>query len=201
MSSKAEKKTARLLAMLCERNTFHFSSFENKKTSNVLTTGAGSGGVRGQITASKRDLQLLQLLTDVRKCCKKQHFTFLTFNSVLNFPSIHLVNSCELQEAVCSSSTFFNMYKFDAIAPSVGRKGVLQGWGDLTFHPVRDEFLSLLGGAPGEPVVSEQSRHLVGVHQLPWHEGQRAKRHLFRCNRRGDDQCGWRNEGYGRKVC
>lgn len=73
--------------------------------------------------------------------------------------------------------------------------------GDLTFHPVRDELLSLLGGAPGEPVVSEQSRHLVGVHQLPWHEGQRAKRHLFRCNRRGGDQCKWRNEGYGRKVC
>lgn len=42
-----------------------------------------------------------------------------------------------------------------------------------------DEFLSLFGGALSEPVVSEQSSHLVGVHQLPRHEGQRAKRHLF----------------------
>lgn len=62
-----------------------------------------------------------------------------------------------------------------------------RGGGELTFHPVRYEFLSLLGGAPGEPVVTEQSRHLVGVHQLPWHEGQRAKRHLFRVRGRKEE--------------
>lgn len=113
MSSKAEKKNARRLAMHCERKYIpFFFSFENNKTSNVLTTGAGSGGVRGQITAGKRDLQLLRPLTAVGKCGKKQHFTFLTFNSELNFPNIHLVNSCELQEAVCSSSTFFFFFKY-----------------------------------------------------------------------------------------
>lgn len=49
----------------------------------------------------------------------------------------------------------------------------------LTFHPVADKFLRLLGGAFGEPVVTEQRRDLVGVHQLTGHEGQRAERHLF----------------------
>lgn len=42
-----------------------------------------------------------------------------------------------------------------------------------------DNFLRLLGGALGEPVVTEQRRDLVGVHQLTGHEGQRAERHLF----------------------
>lgn len=49
----------------------------------------------------------------------------------------------------------------------------------LTFHSVGDNFLSLLGRALSEPVVTEQRCDLVGVHQLPRHEGQRAKRHLF----------------------
>lgn len=49
----------------------------------------------------------------------------------------------------------------------------------LTAHPVSDDFSSLLGGALGEPVVAQQHRHLVGVHELPGHEGQGAKRHLL----------------------
>lgn len=48
----------------------------------------------------------------------------------------------------------------------------------LTFHPVIDNFLRLLGGALGEPVVTEQRCDLIGVHQLPRHEGQVAKRYL-----------------------
>ena len=51
-----------------------------------------------------------------------------------------------------------------------------------------DNFLSLLGGALGEPVVTEQYRDLVCVHQLPRHEGQRAKRHLFIAQRMEKEQ-------------
>lgn len=42
-----------------------------------------------------------------------------------------------------------------------------------------DNFLSLLGGALREPVVTQQRCDLIGVHQLPRHEGQRAEWHLF----------------------
>lgn len=76
-----------------------------------------------------------------------------------------------------------------AAAPSAGGRGaVLSRYFEnkqclfknrLTFHPVIHNFLSLLGGALGEPVVAEQRCDLVGVHQLPRHEGQRAKGHLF----------------------
>lgn len=49
----------------------------------------------------------------------------------------------------------------------------------LTSHPVIDYFLSLLGRTLREPVVTEQNCDLVCVHQLPRHEGQRTKGHLF----------------------
>lgn len=49
-------------------------------------------------------------------------------------------------------------------------------------------FLSLLGRALGEPVVAEQRRDLVGVHQLPRHEGQGTKRHLFVAQRAEKEQ-------------
>lgn len=49
----------------------------------------------------------------------------------------------------------------------------------LTFHPVIDDFLSLFGRTLSEPVVTQQHCDLVGVHQLPRDEGQRAKWHLF----------------------
>lgn len=48
----------------------------------------------------------------------------------------------------------------------------------LTFHPVSDDFLGLLGRALSKPVVSEQYCELISVHQLPRHKGQRTKRHL-----------------------
>lgn len=60
-----------------------------------------------------------------------------------------------------------------------GQKVIFQNVQGLTFHPVVDDLLSLLGGALGEPVVTEQRRDLVCVHQLPGHEGQGAKGHLF----------------------
>jgi len=49
----------------------------------------------------------------------------------------------------------------------------------LTLHPVIDDLLRLLGRALREPVVTQQHCDLVGVHQLPRHEGQRAKWHLL----------------------
>lgn len=63
----------------------------------------------------------------------------------------------------------------------------------LTFHPVVNNFLSLLGRALGEPVVAKQRRDLVGVHQLPRHEGQGAKRHLFIAQRIDKEQKEKRN--------
>ena len=49
----------------------------------------------------------------------------------------------------------------------------------LTFHPVINDFLSLLGRAFGKPVVTKQHRHLIGVDQFPRHEGQRPKGNLL----------------------
>lgn len=46
-----------------------------------------------------------------------------------------------------------------------------------------DNFLSLLGGALGEPVVAQQHCDLVGVNEFPGHEGQRAKWHLLKVQR------------------
>lgn len=49
----------------------------------------------------------------------------------------------------------------------------------LTFHPVIDKFLSLLGRALGEPVIPQQHCDFIGVHQFSGHKGQGAKWHLF----------------------
>lgn len=56
----------------------------------------------------------------------------------------------------------------------------------LTFLPVLHELLGLLGRALCKPVVPQQHGDLIGMDQLPRHEGQRAKWHLLQQRGEGD---------------
>ena len=79
-----------------------------------------------------------------------------------------------------------------------GGVGAHYGTGSLTlFPPLR--YLQCLFDRPlGKPVISQQHHDLIGVIQLPWHEGKLANRNLHP-NRKGGRVSGerrrWRGEG------
>lgn len=121
-----------------------------------------------------------------------QHFSY--------YKQLQYLHSTDIKFLLQSCGGFSHkLSRFDAPTPSAGwrttvlsdhtkikqshlfwdRTGNSRFKNRLTFHPVIDNFLCLLGRALSKPVVTKQHRDLVGVHQLPRHEGQRAKRHLF----------------------
>ena len=72
----------------------------------------------------------------------------------------------------------------------------MYGTGSLTlFPPLR--YLQCLFDRPlGKPVISQQHHDLIGVIQLPWHEGKLANRNLHP-NRKGGRVSGERRRWVG----